>query len=239
MKKMIDLHMHIIPNVDDGAESLEMSEQMLRMAIDQGIEVVFATSHSLVYEQYAEYIKYEYHRLQRMIDYKKLPIKLCLGCEVLYDIRCIEKILTNLETGRFPTLNGTKYVLTELYPGFASRAIHHISKLIEKGWIPVIAHAERYPDLTVETITKMKEMGCRIQVNIQSVTEESDEKIRNRALNLLENKLVDFVGTDAHGVNRRPPEVVMGIEYLYEHYEKEYVDDILYNNAMNLVLTET
>lgn len=238
MKKMIDLHMHIIPNVDDGSESLEMSEQMLRMAVEQGIDVIFATSHSLVYEQYAEYVKYEYQRLLRMVEHKKLPIKLCLGCEVLYDIHHMDNILTNLEKGRFPTLNGTKYVLTELFPGFANGALCHIGKLIEKGWIPIIAHAERYPDLALGTIKKMKESGCKIQINIPSIIEAKNEKIRIKALDLLENRLVDFVGTDAHGINRRPPEVAKGIEYLYEHFENEYIDDVLYNNAMNTIFKE-
>ena len=74
MKKMIDLHMHIIPDVDDGSDSLEMSEQMLRMAIEQGVEVVFATSHSLSHQDYTEHTRFQYRKLQKMIIDKKLPI---------------------------------------------------------------------------------------------------------------------------------------------------------------------
>ena len=73
MKKMVDLHMHIIPDVDDGSVSFEMSEQMLRMAIEQGVEVVFATSHSLVHEEDTEYTRHQFRKLQKMIKDKELP----------------------------------------------------------------------------------------------------------------------------------------------------------------------
>ena len=236
MKKMVDLHMHIIPDVDDGSVSLEMSEQMLRMAIEQGVEVVFATSHSLVHEEDTEYTRHQFRKLQKMIKDKGLPVKVCFGCEMLYDIRYIDRILRDLENGRLPSLNGTKYVLTELFYGLGKDVTYYTNLLQEKGWIPVIAHAERLDDLSIDIIREMKESGCMIQINAYSIAEEKNEKTRNRALALLDNKLVDFVGADAHRTDHRPPAVAKGIEYLYANYDEQYVDDILYNNAMNLIV---
>ena len=158
-KKMIDLHMHIIPDVDDGSESLEMSEQMLRMVINQGVEVVFATSHSLVHEECTEYTRYQYRKLQKMIKDKQLPIKVCLGCEVLQDIYYLDRILEDLESGRLPSLNGTKYVLTELLYGLGSACRFYLNRLLENGWIPVIAHAERLDDLSIENFQEIKNAG--------------------------------------------------------------------------------
>ena len=57
-----------------------------------------------------------------------------------------------------------------------------------------------------------------------------------RALALLENKLVDFVGSDAHRIHHRDPKVKKGIEYLYGHFDEKYVDDILYHNVVNRIL---
>lgn len=142
MKKMIDLHMHIIPDVDDGAEDLQMAEQMLRMAIDQGVEVVFATSHSMSYTVGTEHTRTQYRKLQKMIKDKELPIQVCLGCEVLCDITAMEAILRNLEVGRYPSLNGSKYVLTEMYYGLGEDILYYANQFVERGWIPVIAHAE-------------------------------------------------------------------------------------------------
>ncbi len=236
MKTMIDLHMHIIPGVDDGATDLEMVEQILRIAVEQGVEAVFATSHNSAYEENTEYIRHQYRKLLKMIKDKKLPIKVYRGCEVLYESRFEKQILENLESGRFPTLNGTRYLLTEFWEVFGKDEINYLNILIEKGFIPVIAHAERIRDLSIELVRELKNNGCLIQVNAYSVSEESNEKIKNRALALLDNKLADFIGSDAHRMNHRPPAVAKGIEYLYANYDEEYVDDILYNNAKNLII---
>ena len=236
MKKMIDLHMHIIPDVDDGSDSVEMSGKMLNMAIGQGVEVVFATSHSSAYEEDAEYTREQYCKLQKMIKDRELLIKICLGCEILYDIRYIDRILNDLESGKIPSLNGTRYVLTELFYGLGKNAMYYLNLLLERGWIPVIAHAERMADLSVDIIKEMREAGCKIQINAYSIVEENDERTRTRALALLDNQLVDFVGSDAHRLDYRPPAVKKGIDYLYLNYEEQYVDDILYNNATNLIL---
>lgn len=238
MNKIIDLHMHIIPNVDDGSDSIEMSEQMLKMAIEQGVEVVFATSHSSAYEEDTEYTRQQYRKLQKMIKDKELPIKVCLGCEMLYDIRYIDRILKDLESGRLPSLNGTRYVLTELFYGIGKDVMYYLNLLLEKGWIPVIAHAERMDDLSIDIIRAMRDAGCKMQINAYSIVEEKNEITRGRALALLDNQLVDFVGSDAHRLDHRPPAVEKGIDFLYANYDEQYVDDILYNNATNLIVNK-
>lgn len=236
MRKMIDLHMHIIPDVDDGAESLKMSKQMLQMAIEQGVEVVFATSHSYAYRTDTKHTRHQYRKLKKLIQDEHLPIQLYEGCEVFCDIRCVDKILEGLESGRIPSLNGTRYVLIELFHGLGDCWMFYLYQLLEKNWIPVIAHAERVGDLSIDIIREMKAAGCLIQVNAYSVAEEKNEKTKARALELLEHKLVDFIGSDAHRMDHRPPAVAEGIEYLYANFEEAYVDDILYNNAKNLLL---
>ena len=115
-----------------------------------------------------------------------------------------------------------------------------IDRLIEEGWIPVIAHAERY-HLPIKIIKEMKRKGCFIQINMYSIVDDSNEKRRNNTEVMLKEKLVDFVGTDAHRLKRkqsilktkkpRPVKVEKAVSYLYKNYEKDYVDDILYNNA--------
>ena len=236
MKKMIDLHMHIIPKVDDGSTSMEMAEQMLQMAVDQGIVAVFATSHSWAYEEYAEYTNYQYRKLQKMIKEKQLPINVYQGCEMLLDIRFASRILENLENKKIPSLNGTKYVLTELVHGWGLESMQYLKIMCDKGWIPVIAHAERMYDLSIDLILKLKAMGCKIQINVYSVAEEKNQITQKRARFLLDEKMVDLVGSDAHRTEHRPPAVSKGIEYLYANYEEQYVDDILHNNAHNWIL---
>ena len=236
MSRMIDLHMHIIPDVDDGAESLEVAEQMLRMAIEQGVEVVFATSHSFAHEKYTEHTRIQYRKLHKLVKEKELPIEIYLGCEVFLEPDCIDQTIKDLEIGRLPSLNMTKYVLVEMYDVKGDNPIGAISKLVDCGWKPLIAHAERISGLTICLAEKLKSMGCLLQMNAYSVGGEEDHTIRNRALELLNNKLIDFVGSDVHGISHRPPSVKSGIDFLYENYDAEYVDGILHHNAYNLLL---
>ena len=236
MKTMIDLHMHIISNVDDGSTSMEMSEQMLQMASEQGIEAVFATSHSRAYEEYAEYTGYQYRKLQKMIKEKQLRIKVYQGCEMLLDLRFADRILQDLGNKKIPSLNGTKYVLTELVHGWGLESMHYLKIMCDKGWIPVIAHAERMYDLSMDAISELKSIGCKIQINVYSVAEEKNQITQKRARLLLDKKLVDVVGSDAHRLEHRPPSVANGIEYLYANYEEKYVDDILHDNARKWIL---
>ena len=78
-------------------------------------------------------------------------------------------------------------------------------------------------------------MGCKIQINLSDVFYEYKHEMVDMANRLLEEKIVDFVGTDAHRIDRRKPEIKVYMEYLYNNYSKEYVDDILYNNAAALL----
>lgn len=232
---MIDIHMHIIPGVDDGASDLQMAETMLRSAIEQGITSIIATSHNKAFYRNADYVRQNYGLLQTMIRDKALPIKVYLGCEVYCEAEEMEEILACLDTGKIPSMNDTRYVLAEFWRPTQEEFEYCISKLLQNNWIPIIAHVERYPALGLNCIRRMKTEGCLVQINAYSVLEEKDVCIKMKARELLENKLVDFMGSDAHRIGPRPPRVERAIEYLYKHYEADYVNDILENNAKTLL----
>ena len=250
---MIDLHMHLIPDVDDGAESFEETEKLLLQAIEQGIEAIIATPHSreAFFKKSSNTYK-QYYLLNNLIESKKLNIKVYLGSEVRCKVSKMDKILKALKTKELPSLNNTQYVLVELCAGQyilpEKDMMKCIDRLREEGWIPVIAHAERY-DLPIKTIKEMKKRGCFIQINMYSIVDDPNEKICNNTEVMLKEKLVDFVGTDAHRLKRkqsilktkkpRPVKVENAVSYLYKNYEKDYVDDILYNNAKKRIIDGT
>lgn len=238
MRKMIDTHIHILPGVDDGAMDLQMSKKMLELLVQQGVEKVIATPHSesFYYEDVAE-TRMAYRRLRKFIKDQKLPIELYLGCEVLCEASEMELLIEHLKSGRIPTYNETKYVLTEFW-GEVEEIQGCVSRLVQEGFIPVIAHAERYPQMNVEDIKNLKSMGALVQINIGNVLEEANVRTKKKARALLAAKMVDFVGTDAHRTNYRPPQAEQGIEYLYEHYEKTYVEEILWKKAEAMLLEE-
>ena len=239
MPVMTDIHMHIIPSVDDGAWDLDMSMRMIYMAYEQGVRKMIATPHSSAFEENQKLVQIGYQQLKEKLARFYPDMELALGCEVFCRQNIMKDILTNLKKGVFPSMNGTKYVLTEFNTLMDVEEVKFcVTQLLEAGWIPLIAHVERYPRLFLEVkvLEELKQMGCLLQINVFSVFEEDEWGIRQRSVSLVEKKMVDFLGSDAHRTFHRPPSVERGLKYLYETYEKEYVDAIAFGNAEKLLL---
>lgn len=234
--KICDTHMHVVPCFDDGSESIEMSLEMLSQAYRQGVRRVFCTSHS--WYDNAEKTKYELAFAELKKEAKKFfpKIELLTGCEVYCEYDDIDEIVELLDAGTLPTMNGTKYVLTEFYPDVGrEEAIMIVSTLLLHGYIPIIAHAERYWELRAADISAMIEMGCKIQINLFSLSEESDERTKLNAEMYCRSRLVSFVGSDAHRTNHRPPRMDSGAKRLSEICDEEYVRQICFENSTMLV----
>ena len=236
--RMYDVHMHIIPAVDDGSWSIEMSYSMLYMAYRQGIKKIIATPHSEAFDNWSELVQPAFQELQQMAKEKLPEIELYQGCEIYCREERMNDILRKLDTGIYPSMNGTKYVLVEFaFRTTTKEILFCVSELQKAGWIPIIAHAERYKYLCADEscLNELKEKGCFIQINIDSVYDEYDERIKQNALKLLEQKKADFLGTDAHRMNNRPPNAGNGLKFLYSQFDIEYIDDIVFKNAEKLL----
>ena len=108
-----DIHMHIIPDVDDGSRSMEESITLLRMSAAQGIGTVIATPHSWGIDTCGfEYMLSQYEVLKRTLRERQIPIQLHLGCEMLVFIDTVDDCIRKLNDGSYPTLAGSRYVLT-------------------------------------------------------------------------------------------------------------------------------
>ena len=234
--KMIDTHIHIIPGVDDGATDFLMARNILEKLIEQGVTELFATSHSDSFLANHQRVMDQYGKLNVLVEETNLPMKLHLGSEVYCEADLMEEIIQGLNDGTIPSLNGTKYVLTEFYYTDKEEAFYCLTMLLNAGWIPVIAHAERYRNLDIPFYKAMKERGCLIQMNVFSVGEETNPCTRELAYRLLELRLVDFLGSDAHRTTHRPPRLTGGLEYLNKHLDESYVKEITYKNAERLLL---
>ena len=231
--QMADIHMHIIPGVDDGSFYLEMSKTMLMMAYIQGVHTVFATPHSQAFISNQELVLENYQKLLELVESFPFEQKVLLGCEVRCEVRNIQETLEYLKIGKFPSMNGTRYVLTEFSTTILPKEAMEIISLLQKDdWIPIIAHVERYPALFQEdTIETIINSGCLLQINAYSLEDESDEYRVERARKLVLEEKVTFLGSDAHRLNQRPPSVEQGLRYLYEHCRKEYADAVAFGNV--------
>ena len=235
---MVDIHMHVIPAVDDGSRSLMESLEMLRLAAGQGITAVIATSHGEAFDRgYDRLVRSRFDELKDTVKTELPSMQLYFGAEIFCSRYIIDKNISKLQRGIYPALNGTKYVLSEFSPWEEEEdAIYCLRTLQEAGYYPVLAHAERCNFVNWYSIRRLREMNILMQINIYSIREEMSPQIRERAKMLLRNRFVDFTGSDAHRMNHRPPSVSTGIKYLYENYHRDYIDRILSGNARERIL---
>ena len=239
--KMADIHMHLIPGVDDGAEDMEMALVMMIRAKEQGISQIIATPHSESF-RYAKDIGRNVFRRLAAAAAKACPdMKLYLGCEVYCETGIMDQILEALDSGLYPTMNGTNYVLMEfsqwVYP---ENTVSCVEALVKAGYRPIIAHMERYKFLrdNMELVNCFRDLGALIQLNAYSLFDEMDDSIKNWARLLVQERKVDFLGTDAHRTYHRPPSAEMGLNWLYENVDRDYADAIAWGNAVEVLMLE-
>ena len=236
MGRIVDLHMHVVPKYDDGSRSIEESIEMIECSIRQGVTDIFCTSHNACCEEDILIYNNHFECLKKVVANKFPDIRLYKGCELLCSDEDIDEIIHGLNCGLFPTLGGSKFVLTELYPDARlSEATMIIQKLISAGYKPIIAHMERNIKLVGPAVSFLISLGAYIQVNAFSFSKECGEIWRQSAKLMLENKQIHFIGSDSHGVIHRPPKLIEGINYITANTENMYASEIFYRNAENLL----
>lgn len=239
--RVIDIHSHILFGIDDGADTIAESIEMLKIAEMQGVKNVFCTSHHWQAESSDYDLNFEL--LKEKIISEGIDVKLHKGMEILCeDDRYFPETLRDINNGTVKTLNGTDYLLLEMSPFMSAEEIYEFVNTVfeQTGKKVVLAHIERYSvlDSKDDVIAQLKELGCLFQINAYSLVNEKYERIRNFAGKLLAQKLVDFIGSDAHRVNHRPPEILTGVDYIYDNCDEEYADAVCFRNAERMLLNE-
>lgn len=238
MPYVIDIHTHVVPGVDDGAETVWMANKLLSMDYDQGVRHVFCTSHKW-YDGYdlAEY-KRNFEALKAVVRNSMPELNLHTGCELFCSQNDMGSVLEGLRNGLYLPLGNSKCVLTELSQSTVpEEALFVVDCLIADGWTPVMAHVERYPALfDGKTIDALIEKGCMMQVNAYSLFKESGEGRKSRARQLMENRQIHFIGSDTHRLDYKQPDIIDGIRYLYDHTDMEYADAVCFGNANKYLL---
>ena len=239
-RQMTDIHMHLVPGVDDGAMDLEMALVMMIRAKNQGISRIIATPHSEAFHFAKEDIRVIFQRLAATAAKVCPEVKLYLGCEVYCETGIMDGVLEALDSCRYPTMNGTNYVLMEFSQWvYSDRTLPCVEALVNAGYKPIIAHMERYQYLrgNMDLVHQFRSLGALIQLNAYSLFDEMDDSIRNWARQLVQERKVDFLGTDAHRTYHRPPSAEMGLNWLYENVELEYAEDLAWGNARKRLLS--
>jgi len=200
--KMVDIHSHILPGVDDGPESMEESIQMLINSVESGVDTVVATSHLLPgeYMKPTSLINQLTQELQENAKQENILIKIVKGreCYLTPEIYDYEKDPKNL------SINNKKYLLTEMPFGEIPDYVNEmIFELQVKGIVPIIAHVERYFDVisNPNRILELIHSGCIIQVNAGSFFGKYGQKAKATAKILMEHKMIHVIASDMHSSN--------------------------------------
>ncbi len=196
---MIDVHTHILPNLDDGSRSIDETFSMIREAYNAGFSDIITTSH---------YIENEYdidkddrqmiiNAIQRKLEEENLNIKLHNGAEIYVT----PEILDFIQKSKVPTLANSRYVLFELPMHSKILYLDKVLKdLIDANYVPVIAHPERYDIVQqdVNVALDWYKKGAILQCNYASIIERYGHKAQQTLLKLLDKDAVTFLGTDTH-----------------------------------------
>lgn len=224
---MIDIHCHILAEVDDGPKSWDLAEEMCRMAAADGIEHIVATPHAND--------RYHYDRefLTRVLDYLRQRVgespRLSLGCDFHLSYENLQDAM--LFPSRY-TIEGSHYMLAELSNyGVPPQIEGQFSKLLDKGITPVITHPERNPIVqrTPQRMLQWVELGCVIQVTGSALTGRWGESAWRTARWLLKRDAVHVLASDAHDTKNRPPVLSAArhaaVEICGEDVARALVDD--------------
>ena len=218
---MIDLHTHILPEIDDGSQSVAESVEMLRMLKAQGIGTVVATPHFEVHfdtpASFLERRNAAFNELNTAAEGLDLPAVIP-GAEVAYFWG-----ISRMEGLSDLRIAGTRLLLVEMpFTKWTDGMVKEIIGLASfNGFKVVLAHVERYLKLVRPRVLKELALnGVYMQINASFI---NDGRTRRRALKMLKRGNVQFLGSDAHGAIRRPPELGSAVEIVKKKLGQDYI----------------
>jgi len=200
---VIDIHCHILAEVDDGPKSWEISQEMCRMAAADGIEHIVATPHAN--ERYVYDRKQNAEALEHLSKLVGAAPGLSLGCDFHLSYENLQAVL--VQPDEF-TIQNSRYLLVELsdfsIPAQVDNSLAHLG---DKGITPVITHPERNPILqrTPQRVLQWIELGCVVQLTGSALTGDWGERVWRAAKWLLERDAVHVLASDAHDTKHRKP----------------------------------
>lgn len=227
---MIDIHCHILPNIDDGAFSMDESLMMAEFACKSGTREIICTPHSGPYSR--DTLLDTFHRFKKAVKEHSIPVKFYLGQEIYLTEHYISQI-RDIENGYPVTINGTSYLLVEFSPTAHSRILcDAVDCLCSKGFIPIIAHPERYEAIVedFELTERLKSFGALLQINKGSLKGMFGPAALKAASYLLYERTADFVASDAHSPYERTPKLREVHAFISEEFSIDYADHLLIEN---------
>lgn len=242
----MDIHSHILPEIDDGSASWEETIEMLEAAYNEDIHIIVATPHYGLYNtgydiDHARKLVAEVNRRIEQLPYK---INVFLGNELYY----VPGIVRDVIDGKAATMAGSSYVLVEFAESVPYKTVvSAVQEFTREGYRPIIAHIERYRnvrDKELSRIEELRKLGAYVQVNTSNFLSKDKGGLFKKetrttfAKSLLEADLVDFVASDAHNAYSRSPVMRSAADIISNMVSEEQLNRIFYYNMLAMARNE-
>lgn len=234
---LADIHCHLLPGVDDGAQTSKITAEMLKLNYKHGIRRIIVTPHYRrgMFEPSQELIEKQFLRTKKYAsEIGTQGMELYLGCEY-HRHTGMAKVLKDEKR---PTMAGSNYVLTEFSSADTYSRIRTILyELKTAGYIPIIAHIERYPVMMEypEHIEDAIAMGAMIQINADSLLGHHGWGTKRLCRKMMKKGQIDFIGSDAHDLKKRPSRLAECAAYVEKKWGRETAERIFETNPMQIM----
>ena len=230
---MVDIHHHLLPDLDDGSNSIETSIEMAKLAAADGITHVVCTPHANGQYRFDTAVNRDkLDDLRSRLASENIPITLGSGCDFHLSFENVTE--AKQDPARF-SINGLGYLLVEppdygIPPGLTET----LYELQLAGLTPILTHPERNPTLQAEP-ERMRPWlrgGLLVQVTADSLTGHKGRKAERLAHMLLEKRWVHFLATDAHNTSSRPPRMRRAHDLVATKYGASYAHALCVTNPL-------
>lgn len=237
-EKNCDMHCHILPGVDDGAKNMDISRRMLEMAQREGIYSIIATPHYHPGKSKGKIDQWNLalEAVQELAGQIDSRFKIFSGSEIWYQHGIEELLLSR----KLWTMCGTHYVLIEFSAGAGFSYMRDgLFNLQRSGFYPILAHVERYSCLTdIGKVRELAEMGIYLQMNADTALMGKQVFVGRQIRNLLKQRCIHFIGTDAHDVRHRNLRMRECRAYVGKLCGYEYANEICSRNTRKVIAGE-
>lgn len=236
---MIDIHIHILPGVDDGASDWEVALDMARMAVESGVTALAVTPHcNMRYQNFhVPSLVHRIGRFREMLYQFQIPLKLYTGMEIMGSYDTGER----LREGTLATLNGSRYPLVEFhFTGSGQEETEILDSILKFGYRPIVAHPERYLYVQEdpELLNTWLEMGCLLQINRGSLLGRFGQRASVVAHAMVDRGFAAVVASDAHSHVQRTPWMADVWEMLASDFSSSTASRLLEEHPRRILLDQ-
>lgn len=235
MNGFTDIHTHILPGVDDGAAGMPQALELVRMAWKNGTRTLFLTPHYRgKFKESPQWLRESFSMFSQMVREELPAMKLVLGSEIHYEADMPERI----QQKQVLSINDSQYLLLEFRgSSLRSQIIAGVSEVIRCGFIPIIAHVERYQEFLADDslVPEVLEKGALVQLNADSVMGQNGLRVKKFCHRMLKEQMVHFIASDAHDIRKRPPLLRDCFLRVHKKYGEEYAAQVFYHNAQAVI----